>query len=62
MGLFTSSVNPGPDVQPVTAREILRDLKVGTLSHAKNFGIVGGLFAAIECCIESVKATSLTLA
>ena len=56
-GLFTSGVNPPvalPDAPPQTAREVFREMKSTTLSYAKNFAMVGGVFAAVECGIESV--------
>ncbi|CAH1395792.1 unnamed protein product [Nezara viridula] len=55
LGLFTSSVNPsvGPDAHKQTAREIFREMKTTTLSYAKNFAMVGGVFSAVECVIES---------
>lgn len=61
LGLFTSSVNPnvadvGPEKQ--TAREIFREMKTTTLSYAKNFAVIGAVFAAIECSIESMRAKS----
>lgn len=57
-GLFTSGVNPPvtlPDAPPQTAREVFRDMKSTTLSYAKNFAVVGGVFAAVECTVESVR-------
>lgn len=57
LGLFSASVSPnitGPDAPQQTAREIFRDLKVSTLSYAKNFAVVGLMFSAVECTIESV--------
>ncbi|XP_050450965.1 mitochondrial import inner membrane translocase subunit Tim22 isoform X3 [Cataglyphis hispanica] len=56
IGLFSSSVNP--NVASVekqqSAREILKEMKSTTLSYAKNFAVVGCIFSAIECSIESV--------
>ena len=37
-----------------SAREILKEMKITTLSYAKNFAVVGCIFSAIECTIESV--------
>lgn len=57
LGLFSASVSPnitGPDAKQQTAREIFRDLKISTLSYAKNFAVVGLMFSAVECTIESV--------
>ncbi|KAJ1524157.1 hypothetical protein ONE63_010684 [Megalurothrips usitatus] len=60
-GLFTSGVNPPvtlPDAPPQTAREVFKDMKATTLSYAKNFAMVGGVFAAVECCVESYRGTT----
>ncbi|XP_011140213.1 mitochondrial import inner membrane translocase subunit Tim22 [Harpegnathos saltator] len=57
IGLFSSSVNP--NVASVekqqSAREILREMKTTTLSYAKNFAVIGCIFSAIECSIESYR-------
>lgn len=62
LGLFTSSVNPNvtdPGLgKQQTAREIFREMKGTTLGYAKNFAVIGAVFAAIECSIESVRAKS----
>lgn len=55
IGLFSTSVNPGPQH---TAREVFRDMRTTTISHAKNFAIVGAIFAATECAIESYRGKS----
>ena len=58
LGLFSASVSPNitaPDAPQQTAREIFRDLKFSTLSYAKNFAVVGLMFSAVECTIESVS-------
>jgi len=58
IGLFSASVNPnitGNDAKQQTAREIFRDMKTTSMSHAKNFAIVGAIFASFECAIESYR-------
>ncbi|XP_012532395.1 mitochondrial import inner membrane translocase subunit Tim22 [Monomorium pharaonis] len=57
IGLFSSSVNPNMTSveQQQSAREIFREMKTTTLSYAKNFAVVGCLFSAIECTIESYR-------
>ncbi|KAK9501169.1 hypothetical protein O3M35_002254 [Rhynocoris fuscipes] len=61
IGLFTSSVNPsfatgpGNEVRPQTAREIFREMKMTSLGYAKNFALVGAVFSAVECTIESAR-------
>ncbi|KAL0130926.1 hypothetical protein PUN28_002488 [Cardiocondyla obscurior] len=57
IGLFSSSVNP--NVASVerqqSAREILKEMKTTTLGYAKNFAVVGCIFSAVECTIESYR-------
>jgi len=58
IGLFSASVNPtitGADAKQQTAREVFRDMKNTSMSHAKNFAIIGAMFASVECTIESVR-------
>jgi len=58
IGLFSASVNPtitGPDAKQQTAREVFRDMKATTMSQAKNFAVIGAMFASIECAIETVR-------
>lgn len=57
IGLFTSSVNPNVAAveKQQSAREIFREMKTTTLGYAKNFAAIGCVFAAVECCIESVR-------
>ena len=57
IGLFTASM--GPELSPTTSqtqsvREVLRDMKTKSMSYAKNFAVLGAMFAATECTIESV--------
>ncbi|OXA59525.1 mitochondrial import inner membrane translocase subunit Tim22 [Folsomia candida] len=61
IGLFSASVNPtitGADAKQQTAREVFRDMRTTTMSHAKNFAIVGAMFASTECVIESYRGKS----
>lgn len=59
LGLFSSSLNPtvipGQELKTQTAREILREMKGSMFSYAKNFAMVGAMFSAIECTIETVS-------
>lgn len=59
IGLFTASVGPniyipGQQEKTQTAREIFRDMRATTHSYAKNFAVIGMMFSAVECTIESV--------
>ncbi|GAB6026035.1 hypothetical protein CHUAL_012245 [Chamberlinius hualienensis] len=61
IGLFSASVDPnltGASPEQQTAKQVFRDMKNKTLSYAKNFAIVGAMFAATECLIESHRAKS----
>ena len=61
IGLFTSSVNPSisdpmhPE-KTQTAREIFREMRQATHSYGKNFAVIGAVFSAVECVIESVSS------
>lgn len=59
IGLFSSSVNPNVSVPGVekqqTAREIFREMRTTTHGYAKNFAVIGLVFSAVECTIESVR-------
>ncbi|XP_046384782.1 mitochondrial import inner membrane translocase subunit Tim22 [Ischnura elegans] len=61
IGLFSASVNPtitGADAKQQTAREVLRDMKNTTVGYAKNFAMIGMVFAGVECAIESYRGKS----
>lgn len=45
-------------VETQTAREVLRDMKNTTLGYAKNFAMIGAVFTAIECTIETQRGKS----
>lgn len=57
IGLFSSSIGPSSvtDVEQQTARQVFREMKTTTLSYAKNFALIGALFSAVECTIETVR-------
>ncbi|XP_029041730.1 mitochondrial import inner membrane translocase subunit Tim22 [Osmia bicornis bicornis] len=57
IGLFSSSVNPNVAAveKKQTVREVFREMKTTTLGYAKNFAVVGCVFSAIECTIESYR-------
>lgn len=62
IGLFSSSVGPNMtdphalDKQATqTAREIIREMRGSMHSYGKNFAVIGAVFSAVECTIESVK-------
>lgn len=60
IGLFSASL--GPDMTPAdqfqkqTVKSVLLDMKTRTLSHAKNFAILGAMFAMTDCAIETYRA------
>ncbi|XP_017764114.1 PREDICTED: mitochondrial import inner membrane translocase subunit Tim22 [Eufriesea mexicana] len=60
IGLFSSSVNPNVATveKQQTVREVFREMKTTTLSYAKNFAVLGCVFTAIECTIESYRGKS----
>lgn len=41
--------------------QVLRELKVSTLSYGKNFAAIGFMFSGVECAIESVSTDFLDL-
>lgn len=58
IGLFAASVTPNiptPDKPQPSAREVLRELKVSTLSYGKNFAAIGFMFSGVECAIETYR-------
>lgn len=58
IGLFSASVNPtvtAPDAANQSVKEIFRDLKTTSHGYGKNFAVVGLVFSAVECTIESVS-------
>ncbi|XP_015914216.1 mitochondrial import inner membrane translocase subunit Tim22 [Parasteatoda tepidariorum] len=60
MGLLSASMDPQVGIAPEkqTVKMIFNDFKVKTTSYGKNFAMIGALFAAIECNIESHRGKS----
>lgn len=62
IGLFSSSVNPNISTgieKQQTTREVFREMRSTTHSYAKNFALIGMVFSAVECTIESVRSNWL---
>ena len=58
LGLFTASVDPLHTINPTrvpTMKEIAIEMKTRAWSTGKNFAIIGIIFSAIECNIESYR-------
>lgn len=63
IGLFSSSVSPNiadpfHNAKQQTAREIFREMRAATHSYGKNFALIGMVFSAVECTIESSRGRS----
>ena len=54
-GLFMSGLDSPVTSEKMTARETLRDMGTKSKSYAKNFALVGLMFAGSECMLESVS-------
>jgi len=57
-GLFSSSIAPHQTAVQMNTRETLIDMKNTISSSAKNFAIIGLMFASTECVIESYRGKS----
>ena len=58
-GLFTASVDPlstVTGVETVSTKTVAKEMYARAVSHGKNFAVIGALFAATECALESVRA------
>ena len=61
LGLFSASVGPEAtmmDPQQQTVKQVFKEMKGKSMSYAKNFGMLGFMFAGIECIIESHRGKS----
>ena len=65
MNYDTPLTPQGQQIASLPIREQLRrgfkDMGTRSFSSAKNFGLVGAMFAGTECCIEGVKLPMETL-
>lgn len=56
IGLFSSSISPQHTTHQMSTRETLRDMRTTISGSAKNFAVIGLMFAGTECIIESYRA------
>lgn len=55
-GLFTAGIDPNiTGTQTPTVRLVWKEMKFRTVSYAKNFALIGAMFAGTECVIESYR-------
>ncbi|XP_065054928.1 mitochondrial import inner membrane translocase subunit Tim22-like [Rhopilema esculentum] len=60
-GLFTAGLDSSmpsymvQDTQNQTARSVFREMKSRASSYGKNFAVVGAMFSATECLLESYR-------
>lgn len=61
LGVFTASIDPMSTIQTTkpgatpTLKDVWREMRTRSASYAKNFALVGLIFSAVECRIESVR-------
>jgi len=54
-GLFTAGIDPNiTGTETPNLQNVAKEMKVRTVSYAKNFAVLGAMFAGTECLIESV--------
>ena len=55
-GVFTAGADPmSTGTETPSMKSVWNEMKYRTKSYAKNFGIVGFMFAGTECAVESVS-------
>ena len=55
-GLFTAGIDPNlTGTETPTLKSVWKEMKVRTASYAKNFAVVGAMFAGTECVVESYR-------
>lgn len=55
-GLFTAGIDPNiTGTETPTVQLVAKEMKVRTVSYAKNFAVLGAMFAGTECLIESYR-------
>ncbi|XP_059095311.1 mitochondrial import inner membrane translocase subunit Tim22-like isoform X1 [Tigriopus californicus] len=55
LGLFSSSMAPHQTTVQLNTRDTLIDMGKTISSHAKNFAMIGFMFAGTECLVESYR-------
>lgn len=58
LGLFSSSMAPHQTTVQLNTKETLIDMGKTISSHAKNFAMIGFMFAGTECLVESYRGKS----
>jgi len=54
-GLFTAGIDPNiTGSETPTVQLVAKEMKMRTVLYAKNFALLGAMFAGTECLIESV--------
>merc|ERR1711893_449946 len=55
-GLFTAGIDPNiTGTETPTVKLVMKEMKFRTVSYAKNFALIGAMFAGTECAIESYR-------
>ncbi|ELT95639.1 hypothetical protein CAPTEDRAFT_138199 [Capitella teleta] len=58
-GLFTAGIDPNiTGSETPTTKLVLKEMKFRTISYAKNFAMIGAMFAGTECVIETYRGKS----
>ncbi|GFS28957.1 mitochondrial import inner membrane translocase subunit Tim22 [Nephila pilipes] len=57
LGLLSASMDPNVGITPEkqTVKSVLKDFKTRTMSHGKNFAVIGAMFSIAECNIEGYR-------
>lgn len=54
--MFTAGIDPNiTGTETPTVKLVAQEMKLRTISYAKNFAMIGAMFAGTECLIESVS-------
>merc|ERR1712170_55711 len=55
-GLFTAGIDPNiTGTETPTVKLVWKEMKMRTVSYAKNFAMIGAMFAGTECVIASYR-------
>ena len=63
LGVFTASIDPMSTIHTTTPgaaptfQDVWREMRARSANYAKNFALVGLIFSAVECRIESVSSS-----